>query len=301
MENRMISSCEELLNAADFSNAKYFSEEIRPGVFLIGLDMGGEGVNGRAIVPGHATSNSYLIVGATRALLIDSMGAISGFRKFAEDLAGLPVMFALSHGHFDHIMRLDEFDEFWIHREDEALLKGAYGMPVYEKIPDGIRYLKQGDLIDLGERVVEVHNIKGHTDGSLLFLDRKTGTLISGDTIARRLLYGLCGWVGLDEFVRSLMELKELKFDGILSAHDRILLPKSHINYMIRAIKKADTQERRIRLLGADFIQVVMGNEESAQFQDITIPAAYTDRVLGSVGKILTDAGEEEKINETRL
>ncbi len=268
------------------SNIEYFSVELRKGIYLIGLDMGGDGVEGREIIPGHATSNSYLIVGNEKALLIDSMSDKPGFREFAEGIAKVPVMFTLSHGHLDHIIRLKEFDEFWIHKEDEELLHGAYGMPVYEEIPENVHYLKQGDNINLGSRLVEVFHIKGHTMGSLLFLDRNTKTLISGDTIARRLLYGISGWVPVDEFVESVRELEKEDFDGILSAHDRFILPKSHIQYMVDTIYKTFDTDIRVSFLQMEFLQALAGNENEIAYQDVTIPAFYMDSVKDSIRKL---------------
>ena len=276
----------EIMNNINYDNIEYFSVELREGVFLIGLDMGGEGVDGREIKPGHATSNSYLIVGKEKALLIDSMADKPGFKDYAEGIAKVPVIFTLSHGHLDHIMRLKEFDEFFIHKEDEELLHGAYGMPVYDGIPVATHYLQHGDIIDLGDRLVEVFHIKGHTMGSLLFLDRKTKTLISGDTIARRLLYGISGWVPLDEFVQAIIELERQDFDGILSAHDRFILPKSHIQYMLDTICKIGETESRISLLDIEFIQTVAGNENEVESQDITVPASYMNCIIDSVKKL---------------
>lgn len=275
--------CEALLsgNAARASGGQgrrtpaYFSKELRPGLYLIGIDMGGEGVDATAIIPGHATSNAYMIVGRERALLIDSMGDIPGYRAFAEALAGVPVMLALSHGHGDHTVRLKEFDEFWMHRDDEPLLHGHFGMPACTDIPKTIHYLEPGDVLDLGGRFVDVFNIKGHSRGSLLFLDRQTKTLISGDTIARRLLYGLDGWTPLEEFAAAIMAMEALDFNGILSAHDRIFLPKSHIAYMVKALGKVCRTTPRITLLGREFLQVVLGDEMNTEYQDITIPADY--------------------------
>ncbi len=276
----------EFVNSMENAHVQYFSTEIRPGIFLIGLDMGGEGVDGREIRPGHATSNSYLIVGKEKALLIDSMGSIPGFRAFAEQMADVPVLFALSHAHVDHVVRLREFDEFWIHKDDEPLLHGAYGMPSYDGIPSKIHYLQHGDVIDLGDRQVDVYNIKGHTPGSLLFLDRKTKTLISGDTIARRLLYGISGWVPPDEFVHAILELEKQDFDGILSAHDRFVLPKSHIRYMVDAIREVGETTKRINLLGMEFMQVVKGDENEIEYQDVTVPVQYMGLVKDSVKRI---------------
>lgn len=122
--------------------------------------------------------------------------------------------------------------------------------------------------------------------GSLLFLDKKTKTLISGDTIARRLLYGISGWVPLDEFVHAIRELEREDFDGILSAHDRFILPKSHIQYMLDTIYKIGETERRINLLGLEFIQTVSGNENEVKSQDITVLANNMGCIRDSVKKI---------------
>ena len=90
----------------------------------------------------------------------------------------------------------------------------------------------------------------------------------------------------LDEFVHAIRELEREDFDGILSAHDRFILPKSHIQYMIDTICKIGETERRISLLDLEFIQTVSGNENEVESQDITVLASNMDCIRDSVKKI---------------
>lgn len=269
---------------------EYFTAEIENGVFLIGCDiMTPWGRSGREIKPGKATGNSYLIVGSEKALLIDSAADIPGLRKKAEELAEVPVMFALSHAHFDHIYDLSEFDEFWIHKDDECLLHGAYGAMEYPDIPKNIHFLEHGDSINLGgDRIIDVFRIKGHTNGSLLFLDRQTKILFTGDSVARRLLYGTCSWVPVEDYIRQLKEVKKLDFTRILSAHDRIFLQKDHIDRMIAGFMKVPETKKRIFLpiMENEYIQVVEGNEYEEEFIDLSFPVIHRDEMIASINKI---------------
>jgi glyoxylase-like metal-dependent hydrolase (beta-lactamase superfamily II) len=111
------------------------------------------------------------------------------------------------------------------------------GQPPVNHCP-ALHFLEEGDTIDLGGRIIDVIHIPGHTPGSLLFLDRKTRCLLSGDSGARRLLYGATDFVPLPQFCESLRRLAGRDFDLMYSAHDRCALPKSHIERMIRLIEE---------------------------------------------------------------
>src|SRR5690606_9717685 len=100
----------------------YFAIEVAEHTYLIGCETeevpnGG----GHSLEFGAPTGNSWLIIGEDSAILIDSAAPLEGVRAFAEELAQVPVMLVLTHAHPDHIYRLQEFDEFWLHPMDEGL------------------------------------------------------------------------------------------------------------------------------------------------------------------------------------
>ena len=119
----------------------------------------------------------------------------------------------------------------------ESLIKG---MPLEEA------GLEAGDVIDLGGRELEVFHIPGHTPGSILLLDRKCRVLLSGDTCARRLLYGLHEQVSFEEFCASLENLKTADFDVMYSAHDRCAIPKEYLSHMMLLLKNEVPQTKNV-------------------------------------------------------
>lgn len=210
-----------------------FNVEIMQGVYLISDSEHGPTENGKSLAPGEATENSYLIVGKERAVLFDLAVNSPELKKYAEKIAGKPIQLVLSHGHFDHVYYLNQYQNVWMNKYDEFLLKkGMLGFPPVEPCPN-IHRLEAGDVIDLGERELEVFHIPWHTPGSILLLDRKCRVLFSGDTCARKMLYGLHGKVSLEDFRMSLIKLKKEEFDVIYSAHDRCAIPKEYISHMI--------------------------------------------------------------------
>jgi hypothetical protein len=90
----------------------------------------------------------------------------------------------------------------------------------------------------------------------------------------------------MDEFAQAVLELEKQDFDGILSAHDRFLLPKSHIQDMMDTICKIRNTDHRQSFLNIEFLQAVSGNENEIESQDITFPAVYIDSVIASVEEI---------------
>jgi glyoxylase-like metal-dependent hydrolase (beta-lactamase superfamily II) len=72
----------------------------------------------------------------------------------------------------------DEFDEVWLSPCEL----------VHPHAPHDsrrVRPLWDGEVVDLGDRELEVIALPGHTPGSIALLDRASGTLFSGDPIQR--------------------------------------------------------------------------------------------------------------------
>jgi glyoxylase-like metal-dependent hydrolase (beta-lactamase superfamily II) len=253
---------------------KLFHAEIAKDTYLISTSAFGPTEDGRSLEPGSATANSYLIVGGEKALLFDLAVDEEGVYEYAKNLAQKEVMTVMSHGHYDHVYHLNERDEAWIHKEDEYLLRE--GMPIIGAPPVNpcpkLHELEDGDTIRLGNRNLKVIHIPGHTPGSILLLDENTGILFSGDTGARRLLFGVSGEVDLDDFCKSLERLRQEKFQVMYSAHDRCALPKAHIDLMLGVIRKeveAEWVEQTMPGVGT-FMTVKYGRENEVTYFDMS-------------------------------
>jgi glyoxylase-like metal-dependent hydrolase (beta-lactamase superfamily II) len=75
-----------------------------------------------------------------------------------------------------------------------------------------------GDVIDLGDRRLEVLHVPGHTPGSIALWEAATGLLFSGDTayVDARL-----GFDDFDAAERSLRRLRDLPVRRVHAGHER--------------------------------------------------------------------------------
>jgi len=263
----------------------FFHEELRDGIFLISC---------KEWEMRTVTINTYLIRGREKAVLVDAGLGTSGLREYAQQLAGMPVQLVLSHGHFDHTGAVNEFDDVWVHPEDALILgKSIIKLLPSKKITARIHNLREGDELLLGDRTLQVYGIQGHTAGSIVLYDEKTKTLISGDSICRRVFYIDGNKYPINRFFHDLMKVDQLDFTGVCSAHDRFLLPKTQIRHMIDVISEGIFYSNiTIRILGRKYFQVKYGiGPEDPNFIDFSAPIACREQLKLEVDDFLKKSG----------
>ena len=127
---------------------------------------------------GHmmASESLYLVEGRDKAVLIDAGTRIAGLDKIVASLTKKPVMLVATHAHPDHTgSAINDFPELYIGAGDAA----SQFVAAYKGT---IKPLKDGDVIDLGGRTLDVVATPGHTPGSTTFIDRTAGYGFSGDS-----------------------------------------------------------------------------------------------------------------------
>ena len=256
---------------------KLFTQEISPGIYRISDALHGPNDDGYSDSPGNATANSYLIVGGEKAALIDLALDTPDLYAYAQSLAGKPVILLLTHGHCDHVFHLGTAPEAWLHAADIPLItegiSGVYG----PQSPIPFHVIVDGQTIDLGGRTLEAISLPGHTLGSMLFLDRKSGILFTGDTCARRLLYGITPTVSLETHCEYLKKLLKLDFSLMYTAHDRCPLLKTHIQTVLNCIhEQLPKAQETVEIPGVGSMRNLRwGREDTLQFFDMAVTEEY--------------------------
>ncbi|TXT58039.1 MAG: Hydroxyacylglutathione hydrolase [Promethearchaeota archaeon] len=128
--------------------------------------------------------NLYLILGARRALLIDTGCGICPLKPIIDALIDDRQLTVInSHAHWDHILGNNEFEEVYIHENEAHIVSNPYDLShnkdIFEiyskrnyKIPacEKIKTLKHGDVFNLDTRKIEVIHTPGHSSGSICLL-----------------------------------------------------------------------------------------------------------------------------------
>jgi hydroxyacylglutathione hydrolase len=129
---------------------------------------------------GHLMFNEslYLLEGKNKALLIDAGTKIRDLDKIVASITNKPVMLVATHVHPDHTGEsIGAFPEIYINPADTVNISRF--MPGYKGT---VNYLKDGQIIDLGGRTIEVVFTPAHTPGSTTFIDKAAGYGFSGDS-----------------------------------------------------------------------------------------------------------------------
>ena len=150
--------------------------------------------------------NMWHVRGRDRDLLFDTGLGHFSLRRHVLLVTGRPLVCVASHTHFDHIGCHHEFPDRCVHPAEAAILADPradwtladrYATDdMFDRLPEGwdtARYrippapagreLRDGDIVDLGDRAFEVVHTPGHSPGGIGLFERATRTFLSGDII----------------------------------------------------------------------------------------------------------------------
>jgi glyoxylase-like metal-dependent hydrolase (beta-lactamase superfamily II) len=155
----------------------------------------------------YLTGDMWLVRGRDLSLLIDTGTGIVSPRAAVDALAGGPLLALATNGWYDHAGGLHAFAQRACHAAEadiiatptaassvadvyvsddmlRALPAAGYEISSYRMHGTSVtRVLADGEVIDLGDRRIEVLGMPGDTPGHVVLFEAATGTLFTGDTL----------------------------------------------------------------------------------------------------------------------
>ena len=187
--------------------------------------------------------NIWHVRGRDRDLLFDSGLGHFSLRAHVPLVSERNLACVASHTHFDHIGCHHEFPGCCAVHSAEAhiladprndwTLAGRYATEeMFDRLPESWdtaayhvkparpdRILAAGDVIDLGDRALEVIHTPGHSPGGIGLLERKTGIFLSGDIIYDGPLIDDTYHSDVPAYVETLEQLRTLPVSVVHGGH----------------------------------------------------------------------------------
>jgi len=187
--------------------------------------------------------NIWHVRGRDHDALIDSGMGVVSLRQYVPLVSQRPLIAIASHTHFDHIGCHHEFENRLVHRAEADILASPsrtstlavpyvtdqiftalpplpYASTTYEvRAAPATRLLEDGDVIDLGNRQLEVIHTPGHSPGGIALWEVATETLFSGDIVYDGPLIEDTYHANAEDYVKSMQRLLELPVRTVHGGH----------------------------------------------------------------------------------
>lgn len=189
--------------------------------------------------------HSYLLIGTTHALLIDTGLGIGNIKAEIASLTNLPVKVVTTHAHWDHIGGHNLFSDIYVHEGDSEWLKKGLPVPIeiirknviqepfsksapiefdinkFNIYPCKASLLLDNDIIDIGSRKLKVIHTPGHSPGHICVLEEDKGYLYTGDLIYLGTLYAFYPSTDPVQYKNSIIKVSNLNnIKRILPSHN---------------------------------------------------------------------------------
>jgi glyoxylase-like metal-dependent hydrolase (beta-lactamase superfamily II) len=207
---------------------------------------------------------SYLVVGRQKAALIDTGCGIGNVKRLAEEFTQLPLMVVNTHSHYDHIAQNYMFHEValfdapnarqaskngyskaemsWLLAEGmlSKALPEHFDAQNYYVPPFAVTWwLKNGDIIDLGDTSLEVVHTPGHSPDSICLLDRAARLFWTGDTYYPSAIYVHLPGSDLTAFINSYEKMIALSshYERLMPSHNETWIETTRLEHVLQAAR----------------------------------------------------------------
>jgi len=187
--------------------------------------------------------NIWHIRGRQQDALVDSGMGVVSLREQVPLVTEKELVAVASHTHFDHIGCHHEFEQRCVHSAEAELLanptrENTLADPyvtdeIFTALPPApylsarysvkaapaTRILEDGDVIDLGNRRLEVIHTPGHSPGGIALWESATGILFSGDIVYDGPLIEDTYHADANDYVNSMKRLLDLPVSIVHGGH----------------------------------------------------------------------------------
>jgi glyoxylase-like metal-dependent hydrolase (beta-lactamase superfamily II) len=144
------------------------------------------------LVVGRLQTNCYIVQSRAEAIVVDPGDEPERILRFIKDINVTPTRIVATHTHFDHVLGVDGVRKvtnipFLIHPDDLQMLQSmqsrvrqimGFEVPPPPKV-DG--YVKDADLLRVGDETIRVLHTPGHSPGSVSLSG--DGYVLTGDAL----------------------------------------------------------------------------------------------------------------------
>lgn len=175
----------------------------------------------------------FVLEGTEKALMIDSGMNVPDAMEVAKKITNKPLEMMNTHVDRDHISGNGAFAWCYLNPAEEENYRAA-GQT------GEIRPVREGDVIDLGDRPLEIIDLPGHTPGSIAILDVKGRFLISGDSVQAGTIFMFGKHRNMADYVKSMKRLQTYqdRFDVIYPSHGTFPVEPSLIGKLIEGAEE---------------------------------------------------------------
>lgn len=208
--------------------------------------------------------HSFLLLGDTKAALIDTGLGIDHMKRITDQLTDLPIDVITTHVHSDHIGSHGDYDNIFVHEDErDWLVHGIVGLSIeqirantardisiptpksfnpntyipYQGEPTGL--LKDGSEIDLGNRKLTIYHTPGHSPGHIAIYDETFGYLFTGDLLYDETpIYAFYPTTNPVDLINSLEKITKIQnIRMIFGSHNTLGIKAEILDEVTEAVK----------------------------------------------------------------
>ena len=186
-------------------------------------------------------THCYLLNGSEHSLLIDTGLGICNIHDKVIKLTDKPITAVATHIHWDHIGGHKYFPDFYAHEDELNWLSGEFPLAMEQikgmvvdrcDLPEGYdvneyeffqgkptKVLKGNEVINIGDRFVQIVHTPGHSPGHMCFWEKERGYLFTGDLVYKDTLFAYYPSTDPEAYLNSLERVSSQPVKQVFPAH----------------------------------------------------------------------------------